>query len=251
VRKILLFSLLLAACGLAAHSQTADMSSAGEAACEAPVTPKKTLSGWTDLARYKLENAALTVATAKEKRVVFFGSSTTDNWGRKFDSVFFPGEPYVNRGISGETTAQMLLRFEQDVIQLKPAAVVFLGGTNDPAGNSGEMTLEMSEANIAAMAAIAQANGIQMILASQLPVKEFPWNKCVHPEADLLALSAWEKEYAAARGLGYVDYYSALVGDDGNFKPGLSVDGVHPNKKAYELMTPVVEDVIRKVLKKR
>jgi lysophospholipase L1-like esterase len=145
----------------------------------------------------------------------------------------------------------MVLRFEQDVVELRPAAVVFLGGTNDPAGNSGPMTLDMTETNIEAMAAIAQANGIKMILASQLPVTEFPWNKCVHPGAILLAMSAWEKVFAAEKHLGYIDYYAVLVGEDGNYKPGLSPDGVHPNKKAYELMTPVAEDVIHKVLKQR
>jgi lysophospholipase L1-like esterase len=260
MKKILLVSLLFGATGLAAFSQSAlqpagaavpGVAAAADAPCEAPITSKKTLSGWTDLGRYKLDNATLAAPAAGEKRVVFFGSSTTDNWGRKFDSVFFPGEPYVNRGISGETSPQMLLRFQQDVVELKPAAVVFLGGTNDPAGNSGPITLETTEANIEAMAAIAQTNGIKMILASQLPVTEFPWNKCVHPGADLLAMSAWEKAFAAEKHLGYIDYYAVLVGDDGNYKPGLSPDGVHPNKQAYELMTPVAEDVIRKILKQR
>jgi lysophospholipase L1-like esterase len=251
MHKILLVSFLLGATSLVAFGQTADVAPAGDAVCEAPVVPKKTLTAWTDLTRYKADNAALPEVEKGEKRVVFYGSSSVDNWGRKNDSVFFPGEPYVNRGISGETSAQMLLRFEQDVVALKPAAVVFLGGTNDPAGNSGPMTAQMSEANIAAMAAIAKENDIQMILASQLPVTQFPWNKCVQPGDDLLALSAWEKAYAAAHHLGYVDFYSALVGADGNFRPGLSVDGVHPTKKAYELMTPVAEEVIHKVLKTR
>jgi len=264
MHKILLFSFLLCCVGGAAFSQqqgdaggardtprAGDAAPAADAPCEAPVVPKKNLTAWADLSRYKADNAALPEAAKGEKRVVFYGSSSVDNWGRRNDSVFFPGEPYVNRGISGETTAQMLLRFEQDVVALKPAAVVFLGGTNDPAGNSGPMTLEMSEANIAAMAAIAKESGIKMILASQLPVTRFPWNRCVQPGADLLALSAWEKEYATANRLAYVDFYSALVGDDGSFRPGLSVDGVHPTKRGYELMTPVAEDVIRKVLKTR
>jgi lysophospholipase L1-like esterase len=113
------------------------------------------------------------------------------------------------------------------------------------------MTLEMTENNISAMAAIAQANGIKMILASQLPVKQFPWNKCVRPETDLLALTAWEKNFAAAHQLGYVDYYAVLVAPDGGFRAGLSPDGVHPDKKAYEIMAPVVEKVISSVLNDR
>ena len=239
---------LLAATNVLAYSQQADPAQAGNPPCDVSST-KKTLSDWADLSRYKLDNDALGLPAPGEKRVIFFGSSTTDNWGRKFGSVFFPGEPYVNRGISGETSSQMLLRFQQDVVALKPAAVVFLGGTNDVAGNSGPMTLEMTEANIKAMTAIAAAYGIKMILASQLPVKEFPWNKCVHPASNLLALSAWEKEFAAAEHLGYVDYYSAMLGSDGSFRPGLSPDGVHPNDKGYEVMAPVVVKVIRKVLK--
>jgi lysophospholipase L1-like esterase len=179
---------------------------------------------------------------------VFFGSSTTDNWGRRYDSVFFPGKPYVNRGLSGQTTPQMLVRFQQDVVALKPAAVVFLGGSNDVAGNTGPMTLEDTEANIRSMVAIAKANGIKMILASQQPTIEFPWNKGSHPAPALLALSAWEKEYARTQGLAYVDYYSALVGPDGGFREGLSVDGVHPTASGYALMTPVVQRVIDEVL---
>ncbi len=206
------------------------------------------LADWPQLGRYRAENAALAPPAAAEKRVVFFGSSTTDNWGRKYDSVFFPGKPYVNRGISGQTTPQMLVRFQQDVVALKPAAVVFLGGSNDVAGNTGPSTLEMTEDNIRSMVAIAKANGIKMILASQQPTVEFPWNKGLHPAAALLALSAWEKAYAAQQGLGYVDYYSVLVGPDGSFKPGLSVDGVHPTAQGYALMAPVVEAEIAREL---
>jgi len=243
----LLVILFFIATRVVAHSQQADVAPSSASPVDVR-TPKRTLTDWSDLARYKKDNGYLTPPLHGEKRVVFFGSSTTDNWGRKFDSLFFPGKPYVNRGISGETTSQMLLRFQQDVVALKPAAVVFLGGTNDAAGNSGPMTLGMTENNISSMVAVAQANSIKFILASQLPVQEFPWNKTVHPELELLALSTWEKQFAAAKYLGYVDYYSVLVGPDGGFRPGLSPDGVHPNKKAYELMAPVVEAVIERVL---
>jgi lysophospholipase L1-like esterase len=209
---------------------------------------KTKLADWPQLTHYQEENAALLPPAPGERRVVFYGSSTTENWGRRYGSVFFPGKPYVNRGISGQTTPQMLVRFQQDVVKLHPSVVVFLGGTNDVAGNTGPMTLEMTEDNIRSMVAIAQANGIKMILASQLPVRDFPWNKGTHPEARLLALSAWEKDYAASNGLGYIDYYSVLAGPDGDFRPGLAVDGVHPNAKGYELMAPLAEKAISDAL---
>jgi lysophospholipase L1-like esterase len=231
-------------------AQQVDASGMLNSACSIQ-NPKKTLADWADFSRYREDNALLDPPTAGQQRVVFFGLSTTDSWGRRFDSSFFPGQPYINRGISGETTPQMLLRFQQDVVALRPVAVVFLGGTNDVAGNTGPMTLEMTENNISAMAAIAQGNGIKMILASQLPVKEFPWNRCLRPETELLALTAWEKNFAAAHQLGFVDYYTALAAPDGSFRPGLSVDGVHPDKKAYEIMAPIVEKVISSVLNHR
>ena len=206
------------------------------------------LADWAQLGRYRAEDVALPPPSPRENRVVFFGSSTTDNWGRKYNSVFFPGKSYINRGVSGQTTPQMLVRFQQDVVALRPAAVVFLGGSNDVAGNTGPSTLGMIEDNIRSMVAIARANGIRMILASQQPTIEFPWIKSSHPAPMLLALSAWEKEYARAQGLGYVDYYSALAGPDGGFREGLSVDGVHPTAKGYAVMTPVVERVITQVL---
>jgi lysophospholipase L1-like esterase len=241
--KKMFFVFLLVALNMCAYSQQATATYETDPSCP-NLSLKKTLSDWSDLSRYQSDNATLGPPTREESRVIFFGSSTTDNWGRKFDSVFFPGKPYINRGISGETSSQMLLRFQQDVVDLKPAAVVFLGGTNDVAGNSGAMSLEMTENNIRAMTAMAEASGIKMILASQLPVIAFPWNKCVYPKSNLLALTAWEKDFAKVKHLGFVDYYSVLVGADGNFRPGLSVDGVHPNKKAYEMMAPLVEAVI-------
>ena len=209
---------------------------------------KAKLADWPQLERYWAENATLPPPVVGEKRVVFFGSSTTDNWGRKYGSVFFPGKPYVNRGISGQTTPQMLVRFQQDVVALHPVAVVILGGSNDIAGNTGSSTLGMVEDNLRSIVAVAQANGIKVILASQLPTLEFPWNKGTHPAPTLLALSAWEKDYATSQGLGYVDYYSVLVGPDGGPKEGLSVDGLHPTAKAYELMAPLVEAAIDKAI---
>jgi len=249
-RKMELIAIVLIASTSFSHGQSFAPPATGISACELP-NPRKTISESSDFARYREDNDMLEHPAPGQKRVVFFGSSSIDNWGRRFDSTFFSGKPYINRGISGETTPQMLLRFERDVVALKPAAVVFLGGTNDIAGNTGPMTLDMTEENISAMAAIAEANGIRMILASQLPVKAFPWRTCLRPETDLLALTAWEKNFAGAHQLGFVDFYTALVGSDGSFRPGLSSDGVHPDKKAYEIMTPIVEKVISNVLNQR
>jgi lysophospholipase L1-like esterase len=209
---------------------------------------KAKLADWPNLNRYRDADAALAPAAAGERRVVFLGDSLTDDWGRTAGSAFFPGEPYVNRGISGQTTPQMLLRFQQDVVALHPSAVVLLAGTNDVAGNTGPETIETIENNIRSMAEIAQANGIKMILCSQLPALQYPWNKAVVPAPILLELSAWTKDYAAAHGLGYVDYYSVLVGPDGGIKSGLSQEGVHPTASGYEVMAPVVEKVIGEVL---
>jgi lysophospholipase L1-like esterase len=242
--------LCLALLVLAAMPTAAQTTSPSARTCSAAELQeqKNKFADWPDYKHYRSANAALSAPAPGEKRVVFFGSSTTEFWGKRPGSVFFPGEPYVNRGISGQTSPQMLLRFQQDVVNLHPAAFVFLGGSNDIAGNSGPIPLEDTEANIKSMAEIAQANGIKVILASQMPTTDYPWNQGIHPAPALLALSAWEKEFAAAHGYAYVDYYSALVGPDGNFRPGLSEDGVHPTAKGYEAMAPVVEKVFREVL---
>jgi thiamine biosynthesis lipoprotein len=208
---------------------------------------KAQLADFANMHRYHEANAALAPAAPGEQRVVFMGDSLTDDWGRG-DSVFFPGKSYINRGISGQTTPQMLLRFQQDVVALHPVAVVLLGGTNDVAGNTGPESIEMIEDNIRSMAEISAANGIKMILCAELPALQYPWSKAIVPAPILLELSAWEKQYAAAHGLAYVDYYSALVGPDGGYKPGLSKEGVHPTAEGYAVMTPVAEKVIEQVL---
>lgn len=209
------------------------------------------LLDWPDLKHYQAANKALPPPAAGEHRVVFFGSSTTEFWGKRAGAAFFPGRPYVNRGISGQTTPQMLVRFQQDVVALKPKVVVFLGGSNDIAGNTGPTSLEAIQDNIRSMVAIATANGIVMVLASQLPTTDYPWNPGTHPEGDLLKLSTWEKSFAAEQHLIYADYYTALAGKDGNFLPGLSVDGVHPTAAGYKRMEPVAEAAIAKALSRK
>src|SRR5215472_12391185 len=198
------------------------------------------------LARYREANAKLGPPTSGENRVVFFGDSITDLW-KLLD--YFPGKPYVNRGISGQTTPQMLVRFQQDAIDLQPKAVVVLAGTNDIAENTGKTSLEAIENNIASMSDLARANGIRVVLCSVLPASEFSWHPGLQPAPKIKALNAWIKEYAAKSGFVYVDYYSSMVNNDGGLKAELSPDGVHPNKAGYEIMAPLAEAGIAEALK--
>jgi lysophospholipase L1-like esterase len=207
------------------------------------------LADWPQLGRYKAENAALAPVASGEERVVFYGDSITDGWGRgPGRGDFFPGKPYVNRGISGQTTPQMLVRFRQDVIDLHPAAVVILAGTNDIAGNTGPMTPEMTEDNFRSMVELAKANGIRVILASITPAADYPWRPGLGPVAKINALNVWLQGYCADHSLVYLDYYTAMADANGAMKPGLSFEGVHPNANGYAVMTPLAQAAIDKVL---
>lgn len=209
---------------------------------------QKRLRDWPELARYRADNASLPPPTAD--RVVFYGDSITDGWGRNPGTTFFPGKPYVNRGISGQTTAQMLLRFRQDVIDLKPAAVVILAGTNDIAGNSGVSTLPMIEDNLRSMAELARANNIRVVLASVLPVSDYPWRPGLQPAQKVQALNKWISNYAHASGMVYLDYYHALVNSQGGMDAKYAADGVHPNALAYARMAPLALQAIDDALNK-
>ena len=200
------------------------------------------------LARYRAENATLAPPAPGEKRVVFFGDSITDAWGRYGNTPFFPGKPYVNRGISGQTTAQMLIRFRQDVVDLKPSAVLILAGTNDIAGNTGLSTLKMIEDNLASMAEIASANHIRLIFASVLPVSDYPWRPGLHPAETVRTLNLWLRSYAQTHRAIYLDYYSAMTTPQGGLDRILSKDGVHPTDAGYALMAPLAEKAIAESL---
>jgi lysophospholipase L1-like esterase len=204
---------------------------------------------WAALARYQSANAQLGPPKAGERRVVFMGNSITQGWAPLFDSLF-PGKPYVGRGISGQTTPQMLVRFRQDVIALKPQVVVILGGTNDIAGNTGPSTLEMIEDNLASMTELAKANGIRVVIVSVLPAADYPWKRGIEPAPKIIALNAWLKQYAASAGAVYLDLHSAMGDGRGGMRPELSGDGVHPNAVGYALMAKLTAPAIEQALKR-
>jgi len=214
------------------------------------------LKDWPQLARYHDANGKLAPAAKNETRVVFMGDSITDSWQNPKFGGFFPGKAYVDRGISGQTTPQMLIRFRPDVLALQPKAVVILAGTNDIAGNTGPMTLETIEDNLMAMADLARANSIKVVLASVLPVSDYDLRDgkpivrtTQRPPEKIKALNEWMKTYAANNKLTYLDYYSAMVDDKGFLRDELSEDGLHPNTKGYEIMAPLAEAAIARALK--
>jgi lysophospholipase L1-like esterase len=204
---------------------------------------------WPNLNRYREANARLGAPAAVEQRVVFMGNSITEGWARFFADEF-PGKPYVGRGISGQTTPQMLVRFRQDVVALKPAVVVILAGTNDIAGNTGPSSVEMIEDNLASMTEIAQANHIRVVLCSVLPVFDYPWKPGIAPAQRIVALNSWIKGYAARVGATYVDFHSAMADERQGMKADLARDGVHPTEAGYKVMAPLVERGIAAALRR-
>jgi len=205
---------------------------------------------WAFLQRYRQANADLRPPTAGESRVVFYGNSITEGWAKYFDAMF-AGKPYIGRGISGQTTPQLLVRFRQDVVALAPKVVVILAGTNDIAGNTGPSTLEMIEDNFASMTEIARANGIRVVLSSVLPVYDYPWRTGLEPAPRIIALNAWLKVYAANHDAVYLDYHSAMADARGGLPKSLAEDGVHPNEAGYRIMAPLAEKAIDEALGRR
>lgn len=205
---------------------------------------------FANLAHYRDANAALAAPAPGERRVVFMGNSITDGWVPFFPAMF-PGKPYIGRGISGQTTPQMLLRFHADVVALKPSVVVILGGTNDIAGNTGPSTNAMIEANLQAMTEVAQANGIRVVLSSVLPVFDYPWKPGLQPAARIVALNAWMKSYSARVGAIYLDYHSAMRDERDGLRAGLGDDGVHPNEAGYRIMATLADSAIARALRAR
>jgi lysophospholipase L1-like esterase len=201
--------------------------------------------------RYAAENASVKPPANNERRVVFMGDSITDNLHNARFGGFFPGQPYINRGISGQTTAQMLLRFYPDVIALHPKAVVIFAGTNDIGGNLGPVSLESIEDNLAAMTDIARAHVIKVIMASLTPVCDIPGKAPMttgRPPETILALNRWIKDFAAKQGFVFLDYFSATVDEKGFFRADVTDDGLHPTAKGYEIMNPLAEKAISAAL---
>lgn len=206
------------------------------------------LNDWAQFDRYRDDNAAVLPPAPGENRVVFYGDSITDAWPI---AQYFPGKPYFNRGISGQTTPQMLVRFQQDVARLKPSAVIILAGTNDIAGNTGPSTPQMIEDNFVSMADIAHRSGIKVVIASILPASAYPWKPGVKPADEIRSLNAWLRDFCRTDGDIYLDYYSRLTDADGGMGPGLSKDGVHPTPKGYAIMAPLAEKAIEAALTNR
>ncbi|WP_242404072.1 SGNH/GDSL hydrolase family protein [Formosa agariphila] len=204
---------------------------------------------WANLGRYSQANAELKAPSKNENRVVFIGNSITDNWTRDH-GVFFEENPnYVNRGISGQTSAQMLLRFKPDVIELQPKVVVISAGTNDIAGNRGYISLDRIAANIFSMAELAKANNIEVVLASVLPASSYSWSPSIEPADKIIELNTRIKAYAKKNKIIYLDYYSPMVNADKGLKKELGRDTVHPNVEGYLIMEPMVKAAISKALK--
>lgn len=211
---------------------------------------ERRLNDWPNLARYRDANAALGAPATGEKRVVFMGNSITEGWARWFPAMF-PGKPYVGRGISGQTTPQMLARFRQDVVALKPSVVVILAGINDIAGNTGPSTQAMIADNLMSMTEIAKANGIRVVLSSVLPAYDFPWRRGLEPGPKVIALNAWIRQYAQQAGVVYLDYHSKMADARGGLPPELAGDGVHPTEAGYRIMAPLADAAIQQALTQR
>ena len=205
---------------------------------------------YANFARYRDANVQLAAPARGEKRVVFMGNSITEGWV-KFFPTMFAGKPYVARGIGGQTTPQMLVRFHADVVALKPAVVVILGGTNDIAGNTGPSSLAMIEDNLMGMTEIAQANGIRVVLSSVLPVFDYPWKRGLTPAPKIVALNAWMKAYAARVGAVYLDYHMAMRDERDGLREGLGDDGVHPNEDGYRIMAKLADAAIGASLRRK
>lgn len=205
---------------------------------------------WANLKRFQDDNKKVGLPKATENRVVFMGNSITEGWSN-FDKSFWERKPYINRGISGQTTPQMVLRFQQDVIDLKPKVVVILAGINDIAGNTGPMTLEQTRDNILNMAKLAQANGIKVVISSVIPAYDFPWRPGMEPAEKVVALNHMLKTYCDKNKIVYLDYHTAMKDDRNGLKKELGYDGVHPNLEGYKAMAPLAEKAIAEALKQK
>ncbi len=211
------------------------------------ITFNTSAQDWPELNRFKAENHEIGLPKANEDRIVFMGNSITQGWGDHFPE-YFDNPNYVNRGIGGQTTPQMLLRFRQDVIKLYPKVVVILAGTNDIAGNTGPSTLEMIEDNLYSMAELAKVHNIEVVLCAVLPVFDYPWQTGLEPAEKIVELNRRIKNYANTHGFIYADYFSPMVDERNGLKDEYTYDGVHPTRAGYEAMAPIADKAIARAL---
>ena len=204
---------------------------------------------WAELNRFKEENAQVVLPNDNEERVVFMGDSITEGWKSHFPE-YFNNPNYINRGIGGQTTPQMLLRFRQDVIKLYPKVVVILAGTNDIAGNTGPSTLDMIEDNLYSMAELAKVHNIEVVLCAVLPVFDYPWQTGLEPAEKIIELNRRIKEFADVHGIVYADYFAPMADEQNGLKAEYTYDGVHPNRAGYKAMAPIAEEAIKSALKR-
>lgn len=254
MKKTSLIVFLIAILGITAFSQTPTPTP--------DPNPEKTradrlqarLNDFANLARYRDANTKLPPPASGENRVVFMGDSITDGWKL---NEYFPGQPFVNRGISGQTTPQMLLRFRSDVIDLKPKVVVILAGTNDISSYPGPTNIATIERNLTSMVDLAHANGVNVVLATVMPVSDYNKNAAgaqtirtvQRPPAQIAELNTWIKKLCAERNLVYLDYFTPMADDKGLLKADIANDGLHPNAKGYELIKPLAAEAIKRALK--
>jgi lysophospholipase L1-like esterase len=258
-RFLIILSIFIGCTGIAAAQPAAPAADPCAEITARATRAETRLKDWPALARYHDANSKTAAPAGNEDRVVFMGDSITDSWQSKNYGGFFPGKPYLDRGIGGQTTPQMLIRFRPDVIALRPKVVLILAGTNDIAGNTGPMTLQAIEDNLMSMFDLAHANGIRVVFASLLQISDYEKtkdgqqiiNSKQRPPEQITALNTWMKTYATSHGGVYLDYFSAMADEKGFLREELSEDGLHPNRKGYEIMAPLAEQAIATALKSR
>lgn len=211
------------------------------------ITFNTSAQDWPELNRFKADNQQVGLPKENEERIVFMGNSITQGWGDHFPE-YFDNPNYLNRGIGGQTTPQMLLRFRQDVIKLYPKVVVILAGTNDIAGNTGPSTLEMIEDNLYSMAELAKVHNIEVVLCAVLPVFDYPWQTGLEPAEKIIELNRRIKNYANTHGFVYADYFAPMVDERNGLKDEYTYDGVHPTRAGYEAMAPIADEAIARAL---
>lgn len=254
MKKIIVFGLLFTALALSALAQTPSPTPDPNPDKTRADRLQSRLNDFANLARYREANSKLAPPAKGESRVVFMGDSITDGWKL---NEYFPGLPYVNRGISGQTTPQMVLRFRPDVIDLKPKVVVILAGTNDISSYAGPTNIATIESNLTSMVDLAHSNGINVVLATVMPVSDYNKNAAgvptirtaQRPPAQIAELNAWIKKFCAERSLVFLDYFTVMADDKGLLKADIANDGLHPNAKGYELIKPLAAEAIKTALK--